>query len=98
MLREIIQLAAAHGIPVVAPREDFGVQSFVQGRGEFRLGFLETIEWNSHVHVVRAVLENVVDQAIERTYELDVDGGGRIPGVGGPLVAPFIPSNARMSV
>ena len=95
MLRKIVQLAAAHGVPVVAPREDFGVEPFVQRRGEFRLGFLEAIERNAHIHVVRAVLENVVDQAIERAHELDVHGGGRVPGIGGPLVAPFIPGNPR---
>src|ERR1700688_3656369 len=65
VLREIVQLAAPNGIPIEAPGEHLGVQSLVESGGEFRLSFFETVERNSHVHVMRAMLENVVDQAVE---------------------------------
>src|SRR5580658_5583151 len=61
MLREIVQLAASHRVPVVAPREDFGIQSLVESGREPRLSLLEAVERNAHVHMMGAVLENVVD-------------------------------------
>src|ERR1700733_11770121 len=62
MLREVVQLAAPHRVPVVAPGEDFGIQSLVESGREPRLSLLEAVQRNAHVHMVGAVLENVVDQ------------------------------------
>src|SRR5579859_6919518 len=72
VLREIVQLAAPYRVPVVTPGEHFGIQPLVEGSGEAGLSLLETVEGNTHIHVVGAVLENVVDQTVERPHELDV--------------------------
>src|SRR5580704_10691504 len=44
------------------------------------------------------MLENVVDQAIQRAHELDVHRRGGIARIGGPLVAPLVPGDPRMRV
>jgi len=43
MLREIVQLAAAHRVPVVAPGEDFGIQPLIESGGEPGLGLFEPV-------------------------------------------------------
>src|ERR1700722_6943245 len=48
--------------------------------------------------MVGAMLENVVDQAVERPHELDVHRGRCIARVRGPFIAPFVPGDAGMSV
>src|SRR5271155_5878824 len=48
MLREVIELAAPHRIPVVTPGKDLGVQPFVESGGEPGLRLFETVERDPH--------------------------------------------------
>src|SRR5882672_1264618 len=98
VLREIVQLAATHGVPVIAPGKHFRIQPLVKRGGEARLGFFETIERNSHIHMVGAVLENVMDQTVERPHEFYMHRGRCISRVSGPLVTPLVPGDSGMSV
>ena len=95
---KIEQRARARRAPIFAPRHLLYLRELVPLRMQSRLCITQVIERNRHIHVVRRMFKNPMEQRAKRLGKMRVRGCRDVCLCIGPIGLIPIPGNARMRV
>src|SRR6186713_2646586 len=98
MIRVVVKLAGAHGGPVALPVENVHARQLRDGILERGLRGTQAIQRYAGVHVMRAVLEDVVEDTAHALRHHHVDGRGDEAEALLPLIALVEPGDFGMRV